>query len=136
MLANQMTVLVVEDEPIILGLVVVYLRKMGFLPEKIIITENGTEAKKIIEGTRLDLLIADGNFPGGNGPQLMELARELYPHIKLILMSGALQNNLSIYASTLNKLGSFGTLKKPWGLMENFVRAVHEQGVDPTPPPQ
>jgi two-component system cell cycle sensor histidine kinase/response regulator CckA len=81
------TLLIVEDEASIRGLIFQILEPLGY---HLIAADSGEEALSVLQtfnGT-IDLLLTDLIMPGINGRQLAEKAEELFPAIKVILMSG------------------------------------------------
>jgi PAS domain S-box-containing protein len=80
------TVLVVEDEPVVRGLIVEVLADMGFAALEAI---DGPGGLKVLESRqRIDLLITDVGLPGLNGRQVADAARLLRPELKVIFMTG------------------------------------------------
>ena len=77
-------VLVVEDEPSVAGLVRVALERVGY---QVLEARGAEEARRIFAETGVDLLLADVNIPGLDGPVLAaELAR-LRP-LRVLFMTG------------------------------------------------
>lgn len=86
--AGSAVLLVVEDDPDVRNLTVILLTGMGY---EVHYAENGHEALVELEklGRRLDLLLTDAILPGNlNGPDIAQIARERYPEIKVLFMSG------------------------------------------------
>jgi len=81
------TILIVDDEPMILELAEEFLQRLGY---KVLTAGNGKQAlKKLAEHPNIDLLFTDVLMPGGiNGYELAEQAVESYPDIKVLLTSG------------------------------------------------
>ncbi len=81
------TILVVEDEPAILKLIVTTLDQLGY---QVLSAASGVEALDISrshDGT-IDLLLSDVVMPGINGVLLSETLRTERPTIRVIFMSG------------------------------------------------
>lgn len=84
------TVLVVEDEPVVRGLIIEVLEDLGY---RTLEAADGQEGLKIIQSRpRLDLLITDVGLPGLNGRQLADAAREIDPELKVLFMTGYAEN--------------------------------------------
>ena len=66
------TVLVVGDEPIVREVVVRYLAREG---HRTLEAEDGTVARKVIEGSDLDLVVLDPMLPGTDGLELCRWIR-------------------------------------------------------------
>ena len=111
------TVLVVDDLPMILGLVEAFLTSSGF---RVLVAGSGRQALDVchrVEG-RIDLLLTDVRMPDMNGPQLYRRVQARYPLTRVLFMS-------SFDAFELAKLGMpAGTalLAKPFGSAELLQR--------------
>jgi len=81
------TVLVVEDEPVVRGVLIEVLHDLGYHALEAV---DGREALGLLRGHwQLDLLITDVGLPGGmNGRQLADLAREQRPGLKVLFVTG------------------------------------------------
>ena len=81
------TVLLVEDDPQVLGMAVESLEELQY---RVIVARNGREALGHLNGTaRIDILFSDVVMPGGiSGGQLAEQARRIRPELKILLTSG------------------------------------------------
>ena len=84
------TVLVVEDEPVVRGLVVEVLRDLGYRALEAVDGPSGLEV--LLSRQRLDLLVTDIGLPGLNGRQLADAARERRPGLKVLFMTGYAEN--------------------------------------------
>jgi PAS domain S-box-containing protein len=87
------TILVVEDNPDVRGLV---LRQLSDLGYKVIEAANGPQALKILEdGAAIDLLFTDVVMPGGmTGRQLAEAAKSRCPNLKTLFTSGYTEDSI------------------------------------------
>jgi CheY-like chemotaxis protein len=85
--SNPCTVLVVEDEILVLSLLAETLEDEGF---RVVAAENGAEALEALEhgGSRVDVLFTDINMPGIDGLELARRARALIPGLPVIYASG------------------------------------------------
>jgi PAS domain S-box-containing protein len=80
------TVLVIEDEPLVRGLIVEVLADLGFAALE---ATDGPSGLAVLQSRqRIDLLISDVGLPGLNGRQLADAARLLRPELKVIFMTG------------------------------------------------
>lgn len=78
--------LVVEDDDIVRALAVELMRDMGF---QVMEAASGSAAMALLSGAvHFDLLVSDVGLPGPNGRQVADYAREKFPDIKIILMTG------------------------------------------------
>ncbi len=85
------TLLIVDDDRIILDLMIQTLKPLGF---QALFASNGAEAIEISDNTqgKIDLLVTDVVMPGMSGWELAETIRESRPDIKLIFSSGYLDS--------------------------------------------
>ncbi len=84
------TVLVVEDDPVVRGLVVEVLGDLGY---RAIEASDGAAGLLILEGARdIDLLVTDVGLPGINGRQLADRARAARPGLKVLFITGYAEN--------------------------------------------
>lgn len=86
------TVLVVEDEEDVRTLVSEYLSSMGY---RVLSACDGTEALEIVErlGKEIHVLLTDVVMPRMRGPELAERLKLIIPKLKVIYMSGYLEQN-------------------------------------------
>jgi PAS domain S-box-containing protein len=87
------TILVVEDNPDVLRLVLRQLRDLGY---SVIEAANGPQALRILEdGATIDLLFTDVVMPGGmTGRQLAEAAKGRRPDLKTLFTSGYTEDSI------------------------------------------
>jgi PAS domain S-box-containing protein len=84
--ATGETVLVIEDEPVVRGVILEMLGEQGYRTLEAI---DGPSGLKILRsGERIDLLITDVGLPGMNGRQVAERAREDKPDLKILFITG------------------------------------------------
>jgi PAS domain S-box-containing protein len=80
------TVLVVEDETVVRGLVVEVLDELGY---QALQAADGPAGLEILRSkARVDLLVTDIGLPGLNGRQLADAGRVLRPALKVLFMTG------------------------------------------------
>ena len=80
------TVLVVEDEAVVRGLVVEVLRELGYRALEAVDGPAGLEVLRSPQ--RVDLLVTDIGLPSLNGRQMADAARERRPGLKVLFMTG------------------------------------------------
>jgi signal transduction histidine kinase/ligand-binding sensor domain-containing protein/CheY-like chemotaxis protein len=92
------TVLLVEDEPLVLGLAVRTLRERGY---RVITATNGVEALRVAAENvgPLDLLLADVVMPLMGGFELYANLSHLRPRLPVVFMSGYVDTSLPGAAS-------------------------------------
>jgi PAS domain S-box-containing protein len=80
------TVLVVEDEPVVRGVILEMLGEQGYRTLEAV---DGLSALRILRtNQRVDLLVTDVGLPGMNGRQLADQARETRPGLKILFITG------------------------------------------------
>ncbi|MFC0240208.1 PAS domain S-box protein [Rhodopseudomonas telluris] len=84
--ARGETVLVIEDEAVVRGVIVEMLRDHGYTVREAIDGPSGLA--KLQQGGTIDLLLSDIGLPGLNGRQLADQARMVRPDLKVLLMTG------------------------------------------------
>ncbi len=96
------TILLVEDEAMVRAVAERALTRQGY---QVLTAGNGEEALEILEGSEkdghvIDLLISDVVMPMMDGPTLVGHARERFPDLPILFMSGyaeeQLRNSISI----------------------------------------
>jgi len=91
--SGNKTILIVENEPSILSLLVLFLEKHGYA---VLSAGNGIDALCVLSKHTgpLDALITDVIMPQMGGEKLSELILSIYPGIKILYMSGDKGNHI------------------------------------------
>jgi CheY-like chemotaxis protein len=84
--ASGETVLVVEDEPVVRGVILELLGEQGYRTLEAVDGPSGLRILRSPE--RIDLLVTDVGLPGMNGRQLADQARESRPDMKILFITG------------------------------------------------
>jgi hypothetical protein len=80
------TVLVIEDEPVVRGVIMEMLVDHGYQALEAV---DGPAGLKILcSDERVDLLVTDVGLPGMNGRQVADQAREIRPELKILFITG------------------------------------------------
>lgn len=89
------TILVVDDNPFVLRIVIAVLQDAGFI---VLSADNGPRALKLADKTRetIDLLLSDVDMPQMSGPELGEALKKARPDMHVMLMSGGTNGNLLV----------------------------------------
>ncbi|WP_404480377.1 PAS domain S-box protein [Novosphingobium sp. BL-52-GroH] len=83
-------VLVVEDEPVVRGLILEVLDELGY---QAIEAADGPSGLAILQSQRrIDLLVTDIGLPGLNGRQVADAGRAARPDLKVLFMTGYAEN--------------------------------------------
>jgi two-component system response regulator YesN len=118
--------LVVDDEAIIAdGLYEVFLN-LNNLELDVYKAYSGNEALKLLERTRIDIVLTDIRMPGIDGLQLLEMIHESWPKCKVIFLTGY---NEFDYVYTAIKFPGVSYLLKTEGygkIIDAVEKAVHE----------
>lgn len=112
-----MTILVAEDEPFMLMVIVEQLKNDGF---EVVSAVDGREALKALETKRPDLIITDILMPYTSGLELIGIVKSNSAYnIPIIVLSGLDEENTVMEAF---QLGADDFLTKPFNSMELSVR--------------
>lgn len=79
------TILVVEDEQMLRGLLEVMLSRLGY---RVLIAPDATTAIEIVRTAPIDVVITDVIMPGRTGPELALELRAQAPELPILFMSG------------------------------------------------
>jgi two-component system, cell cycle sensor histidine kinase and response regulator CckA len=114
MVENCKTVLLVDDEEIVLDVGVLMLKRLGF---QVLQAREGTEALEVYKQNpeNVDLVIMDLVMPNGGGLTLYRQLRSLNPHVKVIATSGY---DSSGQMDELSELGCSNFIQKPFILSQ------------------
>jgi PAS domain S-box-containing protein len=98
--ANGTGVLVVDDEPIVAGVLRSILGRQGF---RVSVAGNATEALERLqrEGASIQLMLTDHGMPGMNGLQLIAETKRLYPQLPVLLLTGWGETVLQTHVATV-----------------------------------
>jgi len=121
------TILLVDDEPMILEVGKEMLEAMGY---RVIAAGSGREAIDVFsavagktgETEKIDLVIQDMIMPGVGGGQVFDSLKTIDPDVKVILSSGYSMNG---QAKDILSRGCAGFIQKPF-TMKELSRKVHE----------
>jgi PAS domain S-box-containing protein len=105
---HQRTVLVVEDEDVVRGLVHQVLESGGY---EVLVAADGAEALRLAHRRSIDLLLTDMTMPGLGGEEVASRLRADLPRLKVIYMSGYADSGL-LSAGALPDGAAF--LEKPF----------------------
>ena len=114
------TVLVIEDEPVVRGLVVEVMADLGY---RVMEAADGPQGLAIVQSAQnIDLVITDVGLPGLNGRQVADAARALRPKLKVLFMTGYAEN-AALAAGSLD--ARMAIITKPF-VMEELASRVRE----------
>jgi DNA-binding NtrC family response regulator len=84
-LMREKRVLILDDEASIRELCARVLSRAGFA---VVTAGNGTEGLKLLQAEAFDLVISDIRMPGISGLDVLEHAKQRYPSIIVVLITG------------------------------------------------
>ena len=84
-MAQAFTVLIVDDDPLVLGTIVRITEAKGF---RVLAAEGAIEALRILGRQHVDVLFTDIVMPGPDGIELAKQAKRLQPGIEVLFSTG------------------------------------------------
>ena len=111
---DKRTVLIVDDEEVVLDVEGLMLKKLGF---NILKANSSTKACRLYKNKKddIDLVILDMIMPGMNGGETYDRLKQIDPGICVLLSSGY---SIDGQASDILSRGCNGFIQKPFNLME------------------
>ena len=115
------TILIVEDDPVLLEMGAIMLQRLGY---RVLTAAIPQEAREIVNthGRAIDLMITDVVMPEMNGKDLAARIQEICPDIRLIFMSGYTANVI-VHQGVLEEGINF--IQKPFSL-QNLAAKIRE----------
>jgi DNA-binding response OmpR family regulator len=117
-------ILVIDDDQAVLSTIRILLERDAHTVEAV---DNGRAGLQLLETRKFDLLIVDIFMPGMDGFETMNLVRQSWPEMPIIVISGRQFRSASerepdfLYMAT--KLGAASSLQKPF-MPRNLLIAV------------
>ena len=118
--AGTGTVLVVDDEPMVLAFIEEALKKLGY---KVLTVVDGQQACEVYSShsNQIDMVLLDMVMPGTTGLEVCRRLRGINPQVKVILSSGYSSGDVAREAQLAGAMGFIG---KPYSL-EELSSALH-----------
>ncbi len=118
-LADQRTLLLVDDEPHICAALTRMLRPDGY---RILTATSGLEGLEVLAVNTVQVIISDQRMPGMSGTEFLNTVKQLYPNTVRIILSG--YTDLEVVTEAVNLGSVFKFLTKPWNddLLREQVR--------------
>lgn len=114
---KNMTILVVDDDPVIRKMLEKRLEKEGY---EVLLAEDGYQARKILPQHHIDVVLTDLMMPGTiGGIEVLDIAKNLNPNIEVILITAHSSIDTAVEAM---KKGAADYLEKPINFDELFLR--------------
>ena len=113
-LRGRETILIVDDEDLIIEIGQKMLAKMGY---RTLVAQGGQETIEVYRqhGDQIDLTILDMIMPDMNGQETYESLKKLNPAVKVLLSSGY---SLNDQARKIMDLGCHGFIQKPFDVIQ------------------
>jgi two-component system nitrogen regulation response regulator NtrX len=108
MIMNEITILVVDDEPGIIAMLSGLLKDEGYA---VVTADNGHEALTLLKQTRLDLVMLDLRLPDLDGLEVLKQIRADNANLPVIMMSAHGTIPTAVEAT---KLGAYDFIEKPF----------------------
>ena len=122
------TILLVEDEPLLLEIAEISLLKRGY---RILSTTSPLEALEIVRNSTemIDLVVSDVVMPQMNGVELTRQIRQIAPTIRTLFVSGYSEDQI---AHNQNLLAGLSYLQKPYNpdLLAHKIRETLDKRLD------
>jgi len=114
---NTLSILVVDDDPVIRRLLEQRLLKARYTVE---VAEDGFKAEKLLQEKYFDVVLTDLMMPGGiGGIEVLEIAKEINPETEVVLITAHSSIDTAVDAM---KKGAVDYLEKPINFDELFLR--------------
>ncbi len=107
--ANDATILVVDDEPLITTALSRMLARPGW---RVLAVNDPYVALELIASERVDLVITDKDMPQMSGHMLLDILKERHPDIPCVLLTGAASVESALVALNTHQVVRY--LTKPW----------------------
>lgn len=103
-------ILITDDEKIVTSAFKTLLKVEGY--SDINCFNNPVEAVEFLKNNKPDIIISDFLMPEMNGLEFLRKAKELYPEVSMILLTGYADKENAIKA--INEIGLYKYIEKPW----------------------
>lgn len=104
------TIVVVDDDTIVTSALKTLFKIEGFSDAHYFNTPK--EAVEFIKTNKPDLILSDFLMPEMNGLEFLSTAKEIYPEVSMILLTGYADKENAIKA--INEIGIYRYIEKPW----------------------
>ncbi len=115
-------ILVIDDDDQVRRLLGAILRRKGYAVAE---ADDGYAGIKHCRGNQVDLVITDILMPEHDGIELLLQIKKTVPHIKVVVISGAVESAEFNYLDVARRLGADRTVRKPFEPAE-VLGAVQE----------
>jgi len=122
MLDLRMNILVVDDFPMIRGVIKNFLKQLGY--ENILEADDGTSALEVLRREKVDFIICDWKMPQMSGLELLQAVRtsEEWKDLPFLMVTGGGQKE-NVIEAVKNKVNNY--MVKPFTL-ETLMGKISE----------
>ena len=106
---EQLTLLLVDDEPGILNALKRLLRREGY---RILCAESGAQGLELLATHVVQVIVSDQRMPAMTGTEFLSRVKDLYPDTVRLVLSG--YSELNTLTDAINKGAIYRFLSKPW----------------------
>lgn len=103
-------ILIVDDDPIVTKTLKMLFNIQGY--KNLDVFNSPVEALEYLKDEKPNLILSDFLMPELNGLEFLSKAKEIYPDISMILLTGYADKQNAIKA--INELGIYKYIEKPW----------------------
>ena len=107
---NSSKIVIVDDDKIVTSSLKTLLKLEGFSDAHYF--NDPKEALEFLKLERPDLILSDFLMPQMNGFEFLSAAKEIYPEVSMILLTGYADKENAIRA--INEIGLYKYIEKPW----------------------
>ncbi len=107
---NNAKIVITDDEKIVTSAFKTLLKVEGY--KDVNCFNNPVEAVEFLKTNEPDIIISDFLMPEMNGLEFLRKAKELYPEVSMILLTGYADKENAIKA--INEIGLYKYIEKPW----------------------
>ncbi len=111
------SILLIEDDISMRSMMIDFFTQKKFTLSA---ASNGSEALKLIQGKRFDLVITDIIMDNQDGLEVIRVIKNSYPEIKVIAISGGGKLSAEIYLKIASLLGAISIFQKPFSMNDLF----------------
>jgi len=113
-------ILIIDDEDDIRAGVIEFGQDLGY---EMLEAANGADGYYKLEQSQPDAILLDLNMPGLNGLELLRQIKKRYPHIMVIVITGA---GSRVIEAQIRQMGQYGYIEKPFD-----VEALFKEHISP-----
>ncbi len=117
---NDKKILVIDDEPAFVGLVVEYFNNLGYDARSAL---NLEDAIKVFRSQKPNVVLLDFNMPMVTGDKFLPILQSMNPHVRVIVVTGCLQDEVE---AKFKGLGYFWFFEKGDLSLEKMHAKVEE----------